>query len=199
MQDLADGKTDSAFKAVMPTYHYICECGNNFEVVESIKSPRQKHCSLCGKDTLETVMYGGIHASVDPGCTTLGHLAEKNSKKMGKYQLSEIAEKNPAYTSFCISNYKKLEDFRSGEIEYKQEKDALLEWKELSLEGLNEQDMKIASWLNKNIRKPRVIRQEQLYIHGPKKMGKSTFLDNLSKYLMVYLVPTEEEFYDHYA
>lgn len=79
----------------MPTYHYICGCGNSFEVVESIKSPRQKHCSLCGKDTLETVMYGGIHASVDPGCTTLGHLAEKNSKKMGKYQLSEIAEKNP--------------------------------------------------------------------------------------------------------
>ena len=90
--------------------------------------------------------------------------------------IGEIADKNPGYTSFCMTNKKKLEDYQYSELDYRRRKAALLEWKELSLEGLNEQDMKIAKWLNENIKKPRVLRQSQLYIHGPKMIIKFTIL-----------------------
>jgi putative FmdB family regulatory protein len=79
----------------VPDYHYQCPCGHEFEIRQSIKEPRLKTCPECEKDTLETVIYGGILVSVDPGITTLGKQAEVNTKKMGSYARSELEEKNP--------------------------------------------------------------------------------------------------------
>jgi len=39
--------------------------------------------------------------------------------------------------------------------------------------------------------------REQLYLHGPTGIGKSTFLQHLFKVLRVYLIPNED-FYDHW-
>lgn len=78
----------------MPTYHYRCECGHEFEIYQSIKDARLKHCDSCNQDKLETVLYGGIGGFVDPGVTTIGKQAEVNSAKMGKYKISELDELN---------------------------------------------------------------------------------------------------------
>lgn len=79
----------------MPNYHYRCTCGYEFEVYQSIKDKRLKLCPECNTESLQTVLYGGIGGFVDGGVNTLGKLAEHNSKKMGKYALSELAEKTP--------------------------------------------------------------------------------------------------------
>lgn len=44
----------------------------------------KKQCPRCKKMTLERLISGGCHAYIDPGVTTLGKLAEVNTKKMGK-------------------------------------------------------------------------------------------------------------------
>lgn len=54
-------------------------------------------------------------------------------------------------------------------------------------------------WLNKNVRKPREFKQPQLYLHGPPNIGKTSFVNTLSKYLSVYHLPTDEDFYDSYS
>lgn len=79
----------------MPLYHYRCDCGVDFEIVESIKSDPQTLCPECHQETLYRVIHGGIGAFVDPGITTIGKLGEVNSKKMGKYKVEELERDRP--------------------------------------------------------------------------------------------------------
>jgi putative FmdB family regulatory protein len=44
----------------MPTYEYKCEnCGNEIEVIQSIKAEPLKHCDKCGKETLKRMISAG--------------------------------------------------------------------------------------------------------------------------------------------
>ena len=54
----------------------------------------------------------------------------------------------------------------------------------------------IATWLNKNILKPRKFKQAQLWISGPTNVGKTSLFLMLEKYLRVYVVCLEEDFMD---
>lgn len=56
----------------------------------------------------------------------------------------------------------------------------------------------IWEWLNANIKKPREFKQKQLYIYGPPNLGKTSLILYLEKYLSVYQIPTDEDFYDFY-
>lgn len=78
----------------MITYHYRCECGHEFEVLQSIKDKPIKKCPSCKKNKTERVIHGGSDVFIDQGVTTIGRQAEENSRKMGKYKLSELAELN---------------------------------------------------------------------------------------------------------
>lgn len=59
----------------------------------------------------------------------------------------------------------------------------------------------LISWLNENVlesnRKTRAPRQKQLWLHGPPRLGKSRMINQLSKYLRIYEIPTED-WYDQY-
>lgn len=94
----------------MPTYDYACNyCGFLWEdVVQNINDPKKKKCPKCTHMTLERLISGGGHAFVRGEATTLGQLAEKNSKKMGKYGVEE-------------KEAKKKEQVDKGLAEYKQE------------------------------------------------------------------------------
>lgn len=71
----------------------------------------------------------------------------------------------------------------------------LLPWDPSVLDpGVDGQE--VCQWLKDNIRKPRKPRQPQLYIYGPPGIGKTRFIWQLSRYLQVYHIPKEEEFYD---
>lgn len=89
----------------MPTYEYLCDnCHNNFEIMQSIKAEPVKVCDKCGSDTIHRVIFPTtVFCSKEP--KTLGQLAEKNTKKMGRYELqekrrahkeSEVAARNQA-------------------------------------------------------------------------------------------------------
>lgn len=81
----------------MPTYDYGCnQCGFLWQdVVQKINDSPKKKCPRCAKYTLERIIYGGTHVFTKGDITTLGQLAEKNSKKLGKYGVEEKeAKKN---------------------------------------------------------------------------------------------------------
>lgn len=74
----------------MPTYEYRCsECEHKFEVVQSIKSKPLVDCPECHLLGLERVISGGLGSFMQQDPKTLGHLAERNTNKMGKYELQE--------------------------------------------------------------------------------------------------------------
>lgn len=70
-------------------------------------------------------------------------------------------------------------------------------WKELVYTGDCNATRQVVDWLNKNIKKPRHHKQQQLYIYGPPNTHKSTLLNQLSRYLRTYDIPVED-FYDMY-
>lgn len=76
----------------MITYEYLCDdCGNNFEIEQSIKDKPINLCDNCNSTSIHRV----IHCTtvfVDQGVKTLGQLAERNTKKMGKYELQDRRE-----------------------------------------------------------------------------------------------------------
>ena len=67
----------------MPTYDYGCNhCGFLWEdVTQSINDTPKKKCPKCSKMTLDRLISGGIHIFTRGEATTLGQLAEQNTKK----------------------------------------------------------------------------------------------------------------------
>tara|TARA_R100001244_G_scaffold48965_1_gene43497 strand:- start:2519 stop:2878 length:360 start_codon:yes stop_codon:yes gene_type:complete len=73
----------------MPTYEYQCKkCDHNFEIVKAFGDPHKKKCPDCGKYSLYQVINPPtIFVKGEP--TTLGQLSERNTAKMGKYELDD--------------------------------------------------------------------------------------------------------------
>ena len=78
----------------MINYDYICShCGHELnDVRQSIKDDPLTHCDACGSEGLKRVIFGGRAAFVE-NASTIGQLADKNAKKMGHYQKSEVEAK----------------------------------------------------------------------------------------------------------
>lgn len=73
----------------MPTYHYkCCECKEEFETFHSIKEPLKKSCPFCELEGLSVVL-DGPPVIINKEVKTIGQLAEKNSKALGRYGLEE--------------------------------------------------------------------------------------------------------------
>lgn len=95
-----------------------------------------------------------------------------------------------------IQHLKKLQDYASFlKMDDKTEK---LPWYGISTENLQGADYEIGQWLNENIKVQRAFKQPQLFIYGPKNMGKTTLIETLERYLRIYHIPPGEEFYDFY-
>jgi putative FmdB family regulatory protein len=75
------------------TYDYSCNCCGFYwaDVTQSINDDPKKNCPKCKHDTLERVLFPPL-VFVRGEPTTLGQLAELNSKKFGKYGLAEREE-----------------------------------------------------------------------------------------------------------
>ena len=78
----------------MINYDYICKnCGHELkDVLQSIKADPLTYCEKCGEQSLSRVIFGGRAAFVE-NVSTIGQLADKNTKKMGHYKKSEIEAK----------------------------------------------------------------------------------------------------------
>ena len=78
----------------MINYDSICKsCGHELkDVLQSIKDDPLTVCEKCGDHSLERVIFGGRAAFVE-NVSTIGQLADKNTKNMGHYKKSEINAK----------------------------------------------------------------------------------------------------------
>ena len=78
----------------MRTYHYMCsECKEEFEQFHSIKEPLKKQCPFCELEGLSVVL-DGPPVIINKEVKTLGQLAEKNAKALGRYGLEDKMAKD---------------------------------------------------------------------------------------------------------
>jgi len=91
----------------MPTYDYGCNhCGFLWhDIKQSINDPPKKKCPKCSKMTLDRILFGGIHVFTRGEATTLGQLAEQNTKKMGHYELQDKRAKTKEETDGGLKRY----------------------------------------------------------------------------------------------
>ena len=73
----------------MPTYEYACSsCGHSFEIVQSMKEGRKRKCPSCKKIKLKRII-GTPMVFVKGEPQTVGHWADRNTQKMGRYELGD--------------------------------------------------------------------------------------------------------------
>ena len=73
----------------MPTYDYLCnECGCEFEQFHGFNE-KPSPCEDCDSSNIQIVINQAPMGFVKGEPTTLGQLAESNTKNMGSYELSE--------------------------------------------------------------------------------------------------------------
>lgn len=71
----------------MPVRYYICDnCDHQFNVTQKFEDKTLKKCPQCKKLKLYQDLTG-MYAFVVKEPTTIGQLADRNTKKMGKYEL----------------------------------------------------------------------------------------------------------------
>lgn len=75
----------------MPHYEYACNyCGFiQKDVYQKITDKPLEECPRCKHKTFERLISGGLMGFVKGEATTIGQLSERNTKKMGKYELQE--------------------------------------------------------------------------------------------------------------
>jgi DNA-directed RNA polymerase subunit RPC12/RpoP len=89
-------------------YDYMCKyCSNKIiDCQQSIHEKPYTKCEACGEHGLERIIYPPTvfcHVEI----TTVGQLAEKNSKKMGKYGLEEKVLKDKESKKGALSEARK--------------------------------------------------------------------------------------------
>lgn len=74
---------------------YICDsCDYSFQKEQKLHDPKRcKKCPQCGKHKLYQDLTG-IYCGIIKDPTTIGHQADRNTKKMGKYELQEKRRKD---------------------------------------------------------------------------------------------------------
>ena len=78
----------------MPTYNYKCEeCGEEFELKQSITDKPITRCHICGKDSVERIIAHPPDVFIKGEPTTYGQISERNIKRLGKYGLEDKKQK----------------------------------------------------------------------------------------------------------
>jgi putative FmdB family regulatory protein len=74
----------------MPTYDYECsECGHHKEVFQKFSEKPLVRCPECKKHKFRRVILNAPHISVKGEPTTIKHLADRNTQKLGNYELQD--------------------------------------------------------------------------------------------------------------
>lgn len=71
----------------MPTYDFECEpCAYYTEIVQAHDAPSTLKCPHCGNKTLVKVFLTPPAIAIRGEPSTVGHLADRNTQKMGLYE-----------------------------------------------------------------------------------------------------------------
>lgn len=128
-----------------------------------------------GSSTPKSTIVAGLVAS---GCT-----------------LAQINEAEPGY---MLLNKKKIEEYLSW-FSLKKARDSLKPLKlPIVYSGLDTDTSFIIDWLNTNLYTSRQFKAKQLYLSSPPNHLKTSLIIKLSKFLRIYVMPMQEDFYDFY-
>lgn len=107
--------------------------------------------------------------------------------------LGQISQSNPG---FLLLHMRKALDYKSF-LALESIRRSKANWGNVShlLHG-DDDNRPLAEWLNGNLFTERPLRKKQLWLHSPPGAGKTTLVMNLEKYLMVYWVPQDMDFYE---
>ena len=84
--------------------------------------------------------------------------------------VASLAEEEPGYV---MIHKRKIEEYEAW-VKCEKAKKQKLERVAPSLDGLTDTNLQIAKWICSNIRQPRAFKAPQLYIHGPRNLGKTS-------------------------
>jgi len=185
------------FKEKLRTSHmnYFDKVGGKHPNIQPMR--HQRKCIAYVTKGLEYDAYGiDVEAILQKKC---GKFTTVAKELLSGKTLTELNKTEPG---FVLQNKRKLEEYISW-LERRNEREKKKKWTKFTtadIEDLNTSaEMQIAAWLNLNICEQREFRQEQLYVYGPPKMGKSTLIRKLDEYLNIFYVPRDDgEFCDDY-
>lgn len=79
----------------MPLYDFLCEpCVLYMEIRQGVDEPSTRECPSCGQTTLKKVFINSPAIIVRGEPATIGQVADRNSKKLGKYERDSLNNKN---------------------------------------------------------------------------------------------------------
>jgi putative FmdB family regulatory protein len=93
----------------MPTYDFECEpCAFYIEIKQGFNDPSTHTCPICGKETLVKVFINPPAIMIRGEPVTIAQLADRNTQKMGKYELKDKNAKNNIHQASEITEQRKL-------------------------------------------------------------------------------------------
>jgi len=167
-------------------FDFIAEKHGNYKVVNSVKG------------SIAYVTKAGDY--VAKGVDVEQVKKEKMSDKIAKLidEGKSMAEVKEAERGYFLLNKRKIEEYATW-VQCENSKKSKIEWVPPKLDGLTDANLQIAEWISKNIRQSRAFKAPQLFITGKPNLGKTSLIAWLNKFLSVYPMPMEEEFYDQYS
>jgi len=99
---------------------------------------------------------------------------------------SELQQLNEWDPGFVMMNLRKLKEYQTQTFVWRDTPSKT--WSGLTVTPLSLPPalVRVASWLDRNLGKPRTLRQKQLLLSSPPGMGKTTLVETLRHYFKVY-------------
>lgn len=166
---------------------FITEKHGNYQSIRFLA----KTLNYIAKHDKECLEFGEV-----PKTQTKNKTADEVAKMViEKKNLEEITESFPG---FVLLNTRKIKEFQEV---LKTTPEVKEKWPGLVIAPPDSKDStrSVCGWLEKNLFKERDFKQQQLFVSGPPNYNKTSLVNLLSRWVRVYIVPTEERFYDGYS
>lgn len=168
----------------------LCGKHGNYQTIRSLKAT----IPYVLKEDKEALIYGEV-----PRFTK--DKSELKSNRVAKMlqsgsTLEEVAEIEPGY---FMLNKRKIQEYQSWCFQKSQKKQLKKLVLPLQYSGQNLDTVAIVDWLNMNLSTSRPFKALQLFLSGPPNCLKTSLINSLKRYLMVYHMPLHEDFYDSYS
>lgn len=176
----------------------------SFSKVDCFDFIGQKHGNYqVVRSTLKSIEYvtkGGNYVAKGVDVEAIRKKKAPKNQEIAKMLLDgkSMAEINEDHCGYVMINKRKIEEYETW-VKCEKIKKSKIDWIPPSLDGLTDANLQIAKWICSNIRQNRAFKAPQLYIHGPRNLGKTSLVEWLEKSLSVYHMPTMEDFYDLYS
>lgn len=170
-------------------WDFIVSKHGNYQTMKSVKGS----IAYLKKEDQTPLIYGNVPDTSKESRVSKSDIAA-NMIKSGS-SLSDVAEELPGFFLLNQSKILSFKAFCMNQLDMKSKKKLK---SPIMYTGEDNNTLNLVEWLNGNLFKERRFKQKQLYISGPKDIGKTSLLLKLNDYLRIYEMPLLEDFYDLY-